>query len=401
MDLASIESKTQKFLCPTYARYPLAVQSARGCRLYDFEGREYIDLLAGISVCNLGHSHPEIVDCIKRQAEKLIHVSNLFYQEEQVLLAEKLLKTCGLERTFFCNSGAEANEAAIKLTRRYMNKVRKENRFELITFSGSFHGRTLATLSATGQERIKQGFEPLPHGFKNVPFNDVLALEDAVNEHTAAIMIECIQGEGGIRTIAPELASTITKLQEERKLLLIVDEIQTGLGRTGTFWAHEQFGLEPDMITSSKALAAGLPMGALLASDELAHAFGPGSHGTTFGGGALVSATGLKALEIIERDNLVRQSFETGIWAGNLFEELAVKYPGHILEVRGSGLMIGIELAFPGQEVWKSLLEQGFVLNLTQDTVLRLLPPLIISRQDIQAFAQALDTTLSRINITA
>ncbi len=401
MDLASIESKTQKFLCPTYTRYPLAVQSARGCRLYDFEGREYIDLLAGISVCNLGHSHPEIVDCIKRQAEKLIHVSNLFYQEEQVLLAEKLLKTCGLERTFFCNSGAEANEAAIKLTRRYMNKVRKENRFELITFSGSFHGRTLATLSATGQERIKQGFEPLPHGFKNVPFNDVLALEDAVNEHTAAIMIECIQGEGGIRTIAPELASTITKLQEERKLLLIVDEIQTGLGRTGTFWAHEQFGLEPDMITSSKALAAGLPMGALLASDELAHAFGPGSHGTTFGGGALVSATGLKALEIIERDNLVRQSFETGIWAGNLFEELAVKYPGHILEVRGSGLMIGIELAFPGQEVWKSLLEQGFVLNLTQDTVLRLLPPLIISRQDIQAFAQALDTTLSRINITA
>ncbi len=399
MDQSSIESKTEKFLCPTYARYPLAVQSARGCRLYDFEGREYIDLLAGISVCNLGHSHPEIVACIGKQAEKLIHVSNLFYQEEQVLLAEKLLSTCRLDKAFFCNSGAEANEAAIKLTRRYMNKVRNEYRFELITFSGSFHGRTLATLSATGQEKIKEGFEPLPQGFKNVPFNDVKALEDAVNGHTAAIMTECIQGEGGIRTLSPELVSKISQLQEERKILLIVDEIQTGLGRTGTFWAHEQFGLKPDMITSSKALAAGLPMGALLVSEELAHAFGPGSHGTTFGGGALASAAGLKALEIMERNNLVRQSRETGIWAGNLFEELADKYPDHIREVRGSGLMIGIELAFPGQEVWKSLLEQGFVLNLTQDKVLRLLPPLIISMQDIKAFAQALDTTLSRIRI--
>ena len=390
-----LEQKTQQYLCPTYARYPLAVQSASGCRLYDFQGREYVDLLAGISVCNLGHSHPEIVEAICSQARKLVHVSNLFYQEEQVFLAEKLVETCDLDRVFFCNSGAEANEAAIKLMRRYMSQVRGEDRYELITFSGSFHGRTLATMTATGQDKIKEGFAPLPEGFRHVPLNDVQALEDAVNANTAAIMAECIQGEGGIKLMSPEFKEKINELQKSRDILLIMDEIQTGMGRTGSLWAFEQEGLEPDMFTSSKALAAGLPMGALLAREEVASAFGPGSHGTTFGGGPLSSVAALKSLEIIQRDGLVKYCREAGDWAMQRFLEVSRKCPGTIKEVRGRGLMLGIELEFPGKDVWNALLEKGFVLNLTQESVLRLLPPLTIPRQDLENFAQALEQVLS------
>jgi len=394
MQHTDIEQKTQKYLCPTYSRYPLAVKSASGCRLYDFNGREYVDLLAGISVCNLGHSHPEIVQAICSQARKLVHVSNLFYQEEQVLLAEKLVETCHLDRVFFCNSGAEANEAAIKLMRRYMHNARGQDRYELITFSGSFHGRTLATLTATGQDKIKEGFAPLPDGFRHVPLNDVQALENAVNENTAAIMAECIQGEGGIKLMSPEFKEKINELQRSRDLLLIVDEIQTGLGRTGSLWAFEQEGLEPDMFTTSKALAAGLPMGALLAGEEIASAFGPGSHGTTFGGGPLPSVAALKSLEIIQRDELVEYSRKVGRWAAERFREAGRKCPGTIKEVRGRGLMLGIELNFPGKEIWNALLDKGFVLNLTQESVLRLLPPLTIPGQDLEDFAQALEQAL-------
>ena len=391
-----LEQKTKKYLCPTYARYPLAVKSASGCRLYDFQGREYVDLLAGISVCNLGHSHPEIVQAICSQAGKLIHTSNLFYQEEQVLLAEKLVETCHLDKVFFCNSGAEANEAAIKLMRRYMSQVRGENRHELITFSGSFHGRTLATMTATGQDKIKEGFAPLPEGFRHVPLNDVQALENAVNENTAAIMAECIQGEGGIKLMSPEFKEKIKELQRSRDVLLIVDEIQTGMGRTGSLWSFELEGLKPDMFTSSKALAAGLPMGALLAREEVAAAFGPGSHGTTFGGGPLPSVAALKSLEIIQRDGLLDYCRDLGQWAVNRFLEAGRKCPGTIKEVRGKGLMLGIELEFPGKDVWQALLDRGFVLNLTQDSVLRLLPPLILPRQDLEEFAQALEQVLPK-----
>ncbi|EFI33492.1 acetylornithine and succinylornithine aminotransferase [Desulfonatronospira thiodismutans ASO3-1] len=396
MENTSLEQKTEKYLCPTYARYPLAVKTASGCRLYDFQGREYIDLLAGISVCNLGHSHPEIVQAICSQAGKLVHTSNLFYQEEQVLLSEKLVETCHLDKVFFCNSGAEANEAAIKLMRRYMSRVRGENRHELITFSGSFHGRTLATMTATGQDKIKEGFAPLPEGFRHVPLNDVQALEDAVNENTAAIMAECIQGEGGIKLMSPEFKKKINELQRSRDILLIVDEIQTGMGRTGSLWAFEQEGLEPDMFTSSKALAAGLPMGALLAREEVASAFGPGSHGTTFGGGPLPSVAALKSLEIIQRDGLLDYCRDLGQWAANRFRETGRKCPGTIREVRGRGLMLGIELEFPGKDVWQALLDRGFVLNLTQESVLRLLPPLTITGQDLEQFALALEQVLQK-----
>ncbi len=396
MDHTSLGSRAEKHLCPTYSRYPLAVKRAEGCRLYDFQDREYVDLLAGISVCNLGHSHPEIVETLKKQAEKLIHVSNLFFQEEQVQLAEELARTCVLDKAFFCNSGAEANEAAIKLMRRYMHRTHPE-RFELLTFTGSFHGRSLATLTATGQDKIKEGFGPLPPGFRIVPLNDPQALEEAVTSQTAGIMMECIQGESGVQHLSQDFVAKIKELQEKHSILLIVDEIQTGLARTGAFWAHELLGLNPDMITSAKSLAGGLPMGALMSSEELAGAFDAGSHGTTFGGGPLASATALKSLEILQRENLVQKSREDGAWAMELFREIQREFPGSIQDVRGSGLMLGIELTFPGKELWTKLLHQGFVLNLTQERVLRLLPPLTISRQDIQDFARTLKNNLSRM----
>ncbi|MFN2268373.1 MAG: aspartate aminotransferase family protein, partial [Desulfonatronovibrio sp.] len=389
-----LKEKTQKYLCQTYARYPLEVKSARGCHLYDFDDQEYLDLLSGISVCNLGHSNPEIIQALKSQADKLIHVSNLFYQEEQAALAEKLTSTCGLDKVFFCNSGAEANEGAIKLVRRYMRKIRKNNKFEVITLSGSFHGRTLATLTATGQDKIKDGFDPLPAGFKTVSFNDSQALENAITPDTAAIMVEIIQGEGGIKILTPEFVKKIKQLCHKHELLFIVDEIQTGLGRTGKFWAHQHFNLDPDIITSAKALANGLPMGAVLAKEHAAKAFDAGSHGTTFGGNPLCCAAALKTLEIIERDKLTERADQLGAKVLKMFEKIKENHPEKIREIRGRGLMLAIDLSFSGNRIWKALLDKKFVLNLTQDTVLRLLPPLIISRDDLQKFAETLDQLL-------
>lgn len=389
-----IQEKTDRYLCHTYARYPLSVKSAKGCALYDFNGREYLDLLSGIAVCGLGHSHPEIISAIKKQADKLIHVSNLFYQEEQALLAEKLTSTCSLDRVFLCNSGAEANEGAIKLARRYMQKILRQDRFEIITLSGSFHGRTLATLTATGQDKIKHGFDPLPSGFRTIPFNDETALEQAVNDHTAAIMVEIIQGEGGVRPLSRGFMDRMVQLCKKHGLLMILDEIQTGMGRTGRFWAYQHHGLSPDIITSAKGLANGLPMGAVLCTEKVSAAFDPGSHGTTFGGSPLACAAALKVLEILDRDDLAGKAQRLGQEAIVAFEKLRTKHPEKIREIRGMGLMLGIDLFFPGDKLWGALLQKGFILNLTQETVLRLLPPLVISTDHIRDFVLTLDELL-------
>ncbi|MBT8763424.1 aspartate aminotransferase family protein [Desulfohalobiaceae bacterium Ax17] len=390
-----IKTKEKKLHCPTYGRYPLAVKKAKGYKLYDFDGQEYIDLLAGISVCNLGHSHPEIVQVIKEQAEKLIHVSNLFYQEEQLGLAERLLGTTHLNRAFFCNSGAEANEGAIKLARRYMQKIKNKDKFEIITLAGSFHGRTLATLTATGQDKLKEGFSPYPTGFKIVPFNDITALKNGISEHTAAIMLEVIQGEGGVRPLHSEYLVQVQNICRENDLLFIIDEVQTGLARTGKFWAHQHYNLKPDIVTSAKALGNGLPIGALLTTQEISEAFGPGSHGTTFGGNALICKVAEKVVEIILRDNLAEQTKDKGQFCLNIFSEIKDEFPDLIAEVRGAGLMLGIELTIPGHEIWNKLLKKGFVLNLTQEKVLRLLPPLIIPEEELVGFAQALKGILA------
>ena len=269
-DFETLKALEERVLCHTYGRYPLAVDRAEGTRLFDPQGREYIDLLAGISVTNLGHCRQELVDALAVQAGRLWHVSNLFYQEPQLDLAKALLGTCALDKVFFCNSGAEANEAAIKLARRYMRKVKGREAFEIITLSGSFHGRTLATLTATGQAKIKDGFAPLPEGFVTVPWQDMDALEAAMGPATAAVLVEVVQGEGGVRPMGREYARAVERLCRKHDVLFMVDEVQTGLGRTGRFWAHQHYDLDPDVITSSKSLANGLPMGAMLAKDEAA-----------------------------------------------------------------------------------------------------------------------------------
>ena len=394
MNTEEIRKGEAAALCRTYARYPLAVSRAQGTRLFSPEGRVYTDLLAGIAVCNLGHSHPELVDVICAQAGKLIHVSNLFYQEEQVALADRLLKTAGLDRVFFCNSGAEANEGAIKLARRYMREGRGEDRYEIITVTGSFHGRTLATLTATGQDKIKTGFGPLPDGFVTVPFADLGAMEAAMNDRTAAVLIEMIQGEGGVKPLPDDYARGLAALCAERGVLLMIDEIQTGVGRTGRFWAHQHLGLKPDVVTVAKGLAGGLPMGAVMCTEEVSKGFPPGSHGTTFGGNALISAVAGKVIDIIERDDLCGRAAELGEHLRVRLEALRAKLPERIAEVRVHGLMVGIELTAPGGDVWKALLDKGFVLNLTQDTVLRLLPPLTITEEELDAFVAALKDVL-------
>lgn len=382
-------------ICRTYARYPLAVNRGEGTRLFSPEGKVYTDLLAGIAVCNLGHSHPELVDVICAQARKLIHVSNLFFQEEQVKLAEKLLGTCHLGRVFFCNSGAEANEGAIKLARRYMREGRGEERYEIITVTGSFHGRTLATLTATGQDKIKTGFGPLPEGFVTVPFGDLDAMKVAMNDRTAAVLIEMIQGEGGVRPLPDDYARGLAALCAERGVLLMIDEIQTGVGRTGKFWAHQHLGLRPDVVTVAKGLAGGLPMGAVMCTEEVSRGFPPGSHGTTFGGNALISAVAKKVIEIIERDDLCGRAAHLGEHLRGRLAAVRERFPKRIADVRVYGMMVGIELTSPGADVWKALLEKGFVLNLTQDTVLRLLPPLVITEEELDAFADALESVLA------
>jgi len=385
-------------LCRTYARYPLAVSRGEGCKLFTPEGKAYTDLLAGIAVCNLGHSHPELVDVICSQAKKLVHVSNLFYQEEQVALARRLLATAHLKRVFFCNSGAEANEGAIKLARRYMREGRGEERFEIITLSGSFHGRTLATLTATGQDKIKTGFGPLPEGFITVPFGDLAAMEKAMTGRTAAVLVEMIQGEGGVKPLPAEYAKGLAALCAEKGVLLAIDEIQTGVGRTGRFWAYQHLGLTPDIVTVAKGLAGGLPMGAVMCTEEVSKGFPPGSHGTTFGGNALICAVADKVIEIIERDDLCGRAASLGDWLRGRLDGMKSRFPSEIAEVRVHGLMVGIELTHPGAEVWKALLDKGFILNLTQDTVLRLLPPLVISQEELESFCQALETVLAGAN---
>ncbi|MEF3698605.1 aspartate aminotransferase family protein [Desulfolutivibrio sp.] len=394
---SALRARDEASVMRTYGRYPLAVSRAQGSRLFDLDGREYVDLLAGIAVCNLGHCHPEVTEAIRRQAGELVHVSNLFFQREQVELAERLLATCHCGKAFFCNSGAEANEGAIKLARRFMREVRGREAFEIITLTGSFHGRTLATLTATGQDKIKQGFAPLPEGFVTVPWGDLAAVQNAIRPETAGVLIEVIQGEGGVNPLPKEYVSGLATLCRERGILFMIDEIQSGMCRTGKFWAFQHYGVTPDMFTCAKALANGLPMGALLATDEVAAGFAPGSHATTFGGTPLVSAAASTVVEVMVRERIDDRAKRVGDYAMGLFEDLRQTYPDKIVGVRGMGLMIGIELAFPGQAVWRELLDRGFVLNLTQDKVLRLLPPLTIPREDLSRFASALGAVLGAL----
>ncbi len=390
----AMKEREESLLCRTYGRYPLAIVRGQDSLLWDADGKQYIDLLAGIAVTGLGHCHKEVVATVQKQAEKLWHVSNLFYQEEQLDLAEKLLSTCHMDKAFFCNSGAEANEAAIKLARRYMRKVKNRDAYEIITLSSCFHGRTLGAIAATGRESLQDGFAPIPEGFKQVPFGDLDALRAAIGPQTAGVLCEVVQGEGGIRPMTAEYIKGIESLCREKDILFMVDEVQAGLCRTGKFWGFQNFDVKPDILSMAKALANGLPMGGILTTNTVNAGFEAGSHATTFGGGALASAVAATCVDIMLRDNLAERAAVLGEAFKAKVMELSARVPDTIKEVRGLGLMLGIDLAVAGKPVWEELMQRGFICNLSQDTVLRLLPALTVEEAQLDAFLAALEDIL-------
>ncbi|MDR2821271.1 MAG: aspartate aminotransferase family protein [Desulfovibrio sp.] len=390
----SVKEQEEHLLCRSYSRYPLAVARGKGARLQDVDGKEYVDLLAGIAVAALGHCHGELCEAVSAASRELWHVSNLFYQQPQLDLARLLLSTTHHGKAFFCNSGAEANEACIKLARRYMRKVKQRDACEIISLSGCFHGRTLAALAVTKRESLSDGFGPLPEGFKQAAAGDLRALREAVTPATAAVLIEVVQGEGGIVPLEADYLRGVEALCREKDILFMCDEVQCGMCRTGKFWAFQNFGLKPDVISVAKALANGLPMGAMLATDEAAKGFVAGSHATTFGGGALTSAVAAKTVEIMLRDHLDDRAAALGGRLKRQLEDLQRRLPGKIREVRGLGLMIGIELVEDGQKIWQDMLREGYICNLCQGTTLRLLPPLIIDQTDLDGFVRTLEKLL-------
>ena len=386
-----------RVIAKTYKRFPIVLVRGNGCTLFDTLGRSYTDFVAGIAVCNLGHSHEGIANAVSAQTQTLTHVSNLYYTIPQVELADWLVQHSFADRVFFCNSGAEANEAAIKLARKYFSERGENSRFRIITMEQSFHGRTMATLSATGQAKIKKGFDPVLKGFDYVPFNDIETLRSKIDANTCAIMVEPIQGEGGVRCPDPGYLKALRQICDEKGVLLIFDEIQTGMGRTGKLFAYEHFAVEPDIMTLAKALANGLPIGAMLAREQVAGAFGPGAHATTFGGGPLVSAAALEVCQTLIQGNIVNQGRETGAY---FREKLLALKERHdvIVDFRGLGLMLGLKLASSGESLVNQCLMRGFLINCIQENILRFVPPLIVKKEEIDALIDCLDELLQDLS---
>ena len=386
-------SLADKYMFKTYARFPLTLVRGDGCRVWDEDGKEYLDFVGGIAVCALGHSSPIVSKALEHQSKELVHVSNLYYTRPQTELARLLVENSFAERVFFCNSGAEANEAAIKLARRYANEKFGPQRHLIISMEDSFHGRTMATLSATGQEKIKAGYNPLLEGFTFVPFNDLKSLDRALDESVCAVMLEPIQGEGGVVVPDAGYLKGVKALCQDREALLIFDEVQVGMGRTGKLFAHEHYGITPDIMTLAKALGNGLPIGAMLAIEELSNAFGAGSHATTFGGTPLVTAVSKAVVTSLLEDGWIDHCRVVGDYFKERLEELAKKYD-FIKEVRGQGLILGVEMMRPGAAVVKAMMEKGFLINCTQEKVLRFIPPLIVEKEEIDLLVETLENVL-------
>jgi acetylornithine/N-succinyldiaminopimelate aminotransferase len=385
--------KNQKYLFNTYGRTPIMLVEGKGCKVKDSNGKEYLDFIAGIAACPLGHGHPALARTLFEQAERLIHVSNLFHIEPQIKLAELLVGNTFADKVFFCNSGAEANEGAIKLARKYFHDRNENDRFHIITMNGSFHGRTLATLAATGQTKYRNGFEPTVEGFSHVPYGDIDRLELALTPQIAAVLVEPIQGEGGVRVPPQDYLSQIRELCDRTGCLFMLDEVQTGTGRTGTFLAHEHFNIKPDVVTLAKGLAGGVPIGALLATDNVASAFVPGNHASTFGGNPLACAAALTVVKEVLSDGFLEGVLEKGHYFRTKLLDLASKYDA-IEEVRGLGLMQAIDLEYPCGNLVEVMRNNGVLVNCTADTVLRFLPPLIVTKEEIDEAVQALDIVL-------
>lgn len=398
MEPTRLFEESQKYLFNTYNRFPVVLIKGRGAKVWDLEGREYLDFTGGIAVNILGHCHPSVVVAIQKQAQRLLHVSNLYHIEPQIRLAKILVKNSFAEMVFFCNSGTEANEAAIKLARKYSRETHGEERFEIISALNSFHGRTLASLTATGQEKFQKGFEPLVPGFKHVPFNDINALRAAINERTCAVLLEPIQGEGGVRLPTDDYLKQVREICDEKDILVILDEVQTGIGRTGKLFAYEHYGMTPDIMTLAKGLGGGAPIGAMLATKKVASAFQPGNHASTFGGNPLVCASAVATLETILEDGfLLDHCRRMGKYFMDELRLLMAKHPNIIKNVRGLGLMIGVELAIDGTQVVNECLERGFLINCTAGNVLRFTPPIIIKQDEIDKLINELHEVFRNI----
>ncbi|MCO6475836.1 MAG: aspartate aminotransferase family protein [Phaeodactylibacter sp.] len=378
---------------PTFKRFPLAFRSGKGARLRDVEGREYIDALAGIAVCNLGHCHPKVVKAIQEQAERLMHISNFFVSEPQVMLSQKLVQLSGMERVFFSNSGAESVEGAIKIARKYA--YTKGRGGGIISMENSFHGRTLATI-ATGKERMQRGFGPMPLGFHKVPFNNIEAVREAVSEDIAAIILEPVQGEGGVNVAKPCYLRALRELCDRENIVLIFDEIQCGVARTGEYFAKDHYEVQPDIMTLAKGLGNGLPVGAILSNEKVSGAIEFGDHGTTFGGNPMACAAGLATLETIEEEGLLRQTTRKGFWLKEMLEEKIGRHPG-LKQIRGLGLMIGVEFDFETKPLVLKMMEHGVLANATAGNVLRLVPPLVITFEELERVVDVIAQSLKEL----
>jgi acetylornithine aminotransferase/acetylornithine/N-succinyldiaminopimelate aminotransferase len=395
MTLKEIAELEKQVLIPTYDRLPILAVGGEGCALIDDQGKRYLDFFGGLAVNALGYAHPEITHILRLEAGAPLHVSNLIYHPYQAPLAQKLAQHAGLDRVFFGNTGTEAIEGAIKLARAYARKYHPDvERTEILAVENSFHGRTLGALSATWTEKYRQPFEPLVPGFRFVRLNDVAHLRESFSPRTAAVLLEVIQGEGGVVELSEEFLKAAQELCQQQDSLLIADEIQCGLGRTGRWFAFQRFGLKPDVVVVAKPLAGGLPLSAIIAREGAAQAFSPGLHGTTFGGGPLQCRLALKFVEILERPGVLQHVRDMGDYFRVQLEKLQAEFPV-IRTVRGDGLMLGAELEVPGKQITRDLLEAGFLVNCTQERVLRFLPPFIIERHEIDELVAALKPLLA------
>jgi acetylornithine/N-succinyldiaminopimelate aminotransferase len=386
---------TNKHVAKNYGRYPIGLVRGKGTNVWDASGKKYIDFIAGLAVDNLGHCPPSVVNAIRKQAGKLLHVSNLYHIEPQSQLAAELTRVSFAEKFFFCNSGTEANEAAIKLARRWFYDNGQPKRFEIITMNNSFHGRTMASLSATAQKKIHAGFKPLLPGFKYVPFNDISALKKTLTKKTCAVLIEPIQGEGGVNLAHETYLKTLRKICNEKGVLLIFDEIQTGFGRTGRLFAYERYKIKPDIITLAKALGGGIAIGAMGSTNKIIKSFSPGTHGATFGGNPLACAASLASLKTLTKKGFLIKASSQGDYFLKQLHCLKEKF-SIIREVRGIGLMLAVELNQPGTKVVTDCMKEGILINCIQQNTIRFLPPLIITRKEIDLLIK----TLSKIFTT-
>jgi len=386
-----VEALYNKYVMHTYKRVPLCLEKARGAIAWDIDGNKYLDFFPGWAVSGIGHCHPLVAKAVAKQASKLMHVSNNYYSELQALVAKAIIENSFPGKVFFANSGAEANEAAVKLARKYGHD---KGRYEVITMTKSFHGRTIAMITATGQDKVKVGFEPLPAGFVHVPFNDIEAVKRAVNEKTIAVMLEPIQCEGGINIPSVEYMKALRALCDEKNLILIFDEVQTGMGRAGKMFAYQVFGIEPDVMTLAKALGGGLPIGVCVARGKFAEVLTPGTHASTFGGSPIVCSAALAVFEAIKKEKLLANTNRMAVYLRKKLEGLKSKY-GFIKEVRNVGLIFGVELSIKGEDIYKNCLKKGFLINCTQDTVLRIMPPMTVTKQEIDKAIAILDKVLA------